>query len=49
MPQRLGALMPKRRLDIELAVAGQARGARMGGDASWNDRIERVRNDVQHT
>jgi tRNA threonylcarbamoyladenosine biosynthesis protein TsaE len=52
-PQRLGALMPPRRLEIELAMAGpgknQGRIARLAGDGSWTDRIERARADVQRS
>jgi tRNA A37 threonylcarbamoyladenosine biosynthesis protein TsaE len=48
-PQRLGALLPKHRLEIELAIAGQGRVARMAGDASWSERIARARDDVQRT
>ena len=46
-PQRSSALIPVRRLEIELAIAGQARVARLAGDAGWTDRIEHARRDVQ--
>jgi tRNA threonylcarbamoyladenosine biosynthesis protein TsaE len=46
-PQRMGRLLPSRRLEIELAIAGEARVARLAGDPSWTGRIERARDDVQ--
>ena len=48
-PQRLGRLMPAHRLEIELAIAGEGRVARLAGDRSWSDRIERARDDVQRS
>ncbi|MBV9524135.1 MAG: tRNA (adenosine(37)-N6)-threonylcarbamoyltransferase complex ATPase subunit type 1 TsaE [Alphaproteobacteria bacterium] len=39
-PERLGSLLPARRLDIRLrAAAGDARRARLSGDVSWSRRL----------
>ena len=48
-PQRLGALIPARRVEIELAMAGSGRVARLAGDASWTDRIVHARDDVHRS
>lgn len=41
-PERLGGLLPARRLDIELAAGAGARRAVLAGDPSWQGRLERL-------
>jgi tRNA threonylcarbamoyladenosine biosynthesis protein TsaE len=48
-PERMERLLPPRRLDVELTVAGSGRQARLAGDASWSTRINAVRDDVERT
>lgn len=38
-PDRLGDLLPSRRLDLSLAVDGEGRRATFSGDASWRARL----------
>jgi tRNA threonylcarbamoyladenosine biosynthesis protein TsaE len=48
-PERLGALLPARRLDLSLDItAGDARRACLTGDASWAGRIAALAQEGAH-
>lgn len=43
-PERAGALLPSRRLDVLLSARGDVRRAALHGGAPWKDRIAEMRN-----
>lgn len=46
-PERMGHLLPQRRLEVALALGLQnGRLARLAGDPSWKARLEELRNDA---
>lgn len=48
-PERLGALLPARRLDLTLEITGaDARRAALAGDSTWDDRIDALIREVAH-
>jgi tRNA threonylcarbamoyladenosine biosynthesis protein TsaE len=48
-PERLDALLPARRVDLTLEItAGDARRARLAGDASWTQRIAALAQEGAH-
>lgn len=48
-PERLGALLPKKRLDVTLSSVGDARHAQLSGDSAWAERIAEVSKHVGGT
>jgi tRNA threonylcarbamoyladenosine biosynthesis protein TsaE len=47
-PERLGSLLPQRRLEVALALGLQnGREAQLAGDPSWQARLEGIKNDVR--
>lgn len=48
-PQRIGALLPARRLDVALTIeSGEARSASLVAGVSWTDRLERLVREAAH-
>lgn len=48
-PERLGALLPARRLDVTLVLTdGEARRATLTGDVSWHARMDVLERELAH-